>query len=469
MVKRRVKANARAGRTLMFPTQHVDDRLKHGVACHKAGRLQEACAAYADYFGDHPEDAANGHLFVQALMAMGQRTEAMDLLDTILAIAPQAPHLLALKGWLYLRDDRLDDAEAFLCMAAEISGANNTPMADVWLYLGQCSAARGNWHKARQMHVHALHVDATNEVARYGYAMLLLRQGKWSKGWHLYEARWKTPTFLAEHQRHNPGERWTGEQPIDGKTILVHSEQGQGDTLQFLRYLPVLAKMGARVLVEPGREELAPLVRANAERLGVERVVTTGDLMPMTDFHIPLLSLPLALRSFIPRFDGPYLAATPRRGEGAFRVGTCYAGSTGYQADKHRSTRPDQWDGVKAVDGVTWVDLQVGRGGTFTPKDWAETAEVVAGLDLVITVDTAIGHLAGALGVPCWVLIPVSNDWRWGEGGQTTPWYAPSFRLYRQTTRGDYDSVFDRIRADLQQEVSKKLTVPTKDLTPTPY
>lgn len=454
MVKRRVKANARAGRNLMFPTQHVDPRLTAGVALHRQGRLDEAMAQYADYFEEHPEDAANGHLMVQALMAKGQRAEAMELLDTILAIAPEAPHLLALKGWLFLRDDRLDDAEAFLCVAAEISGRNNTPMADVWLYLGQCSAARGHWAKARQMVTHSLHVDATNEVARHGLSMLYLRQGKWAKGWHLYESRWKTPTFLAEHQRHNPGRRWNGTDSLDGKTILIHAEQGMGDTLQFLRYLPVLAKMGARIIFEPGKAELIPLLKANQERLGIERVVTEGELMPEAEFYLPLLSLPLKLRSFIPRWDGPYLTATPRKGEGDFRVGIVYAGSTGFQADKHRSLTPEHFAAIRAVPGVTVVDLQVGRGGTFRPESWQETAEVVAGLDLVITVDTSTGHLAGALGVPCWVVIPVSHDWRWGEQGDVTPWYG-KHRLYRQTIRGDYGPVLDRIKTDLESTVTR--------------
>lgn len=133
------------------------------------------------------------------------------------------------------------------------------------------------------------------------------------------------------------------------------------------------------------------------------------------------------------------------------RIGWVYAGSTGFQYDHWRSTTRDQWADLLALP-YDWVELQVGRGGAYQPADWAETARMLTTLDRLITVDTSIGHLAGALGVPTWVLIPYMADWRWGEAGETTPWY-PNHRLFRQPAKGDWGSVFQRVRDALVREV----------------
>lgn len=130
------------------------------------------------------------------------------------------------------------------------------------------------------------------------------------------------------------------------------------------------------------------------------------------------------------------------------RIGWVYAGSPGFQFDHIRSTTREQWAPLWDVPGVEWVELQVGRGGTFTPASWCETEDVLRTLDLVIAVDTSTAHLAGAMGIPTWVLLPYAVEWRWGESGETTPWY-PHHRLFRQAAPGDWDGVFRRVKAAL--------------------
>ncbi|HEX7241539.1 MAG TPA: tetratricopeptide repeat protein, partial [Longimicrobiaceae bacterium] len=260
---------------------------------------------------------------------------------------------------------------------------------------------------------------------------------------------------------------WDGA-PLEGGTLLLHTEQGLGDALQFVRYAPLAKARGATVVLEC--EEA--LVRLLAACPGVDRVVRKGDPLPDFDAHAPLLSLPAVFGTLPETVPAavPYLEAgsgarplPPRRPGARLRVGIAWAGSRGHVKNRHRSCDLALFDGLIARDDLEVFSLQKGAGSEALAahplrdrvhdlgaafRDLADTAGAVAQLDLVISVDTAVAHLAGALGVPCWTLLPFDADWRWMTGRADTPWY-PSMRLFRQDAVGEWASVLARVEAEV--------------------
>jgi tetratricopeptide (TPR) repeat protein len=301
--------------------------------------------------------------------------------------------------------------------------------------------------------------------AQMGLAECLLISGQLEAGWRLYEYRWKTRIVtgggggaLARFARDLPMPQWYGEE-IAGKTILLHAEQGYGDALQFCRYAAEVARRGARVALEVP----APLVRLMSSLDGIAEVYERGAAFPQTDYHCPLMSLPLALGMTAEKLPGavPYIRALPELVESWAatladdrrpRIGLVWYGQRGPVKEIHRSLPPELLAPFGKLD-ATFVSLQLelrpqdrevaffnDRVRQFQVKDFADSAGLVANLDLVITVDTAMAHLAGALGKPVWILLPTIPDWRWGLSGAASDWY-PSARLFRQRRQGDWDPV----------------------------
>jgi hypothetical protein len=241
----------------------------------------------------------------------------------------------------------------------------------------------------------------------------------------------------------------------------VHAEQGLGDTIQFARYLPMIARRGGEVVLACG----GPLLPLLARLRGV-RVVAKDAALPHYDAWIDQMSLPhiFATRpETIPSAAG-YLVADPavvarwrERLPGRRKIGLAWGGNPAHSNDRRRSLPPSAVERLVALDRASWVNLQVGpRAGEaglpdLTPllTNYAETAALVANLDLVLTVDTSVAHVAGALGVPCWVMLPFAPDWRWMLGRDDTPWY-DSLRLFRQPRPGDWDAVIDAVAAALR-------------------
>jgi hypothetical protein len=303
-----------------------------------------------------------------------------------------------------------------------------------------------------------------------GLTRLLL--GDFERGWEKYEWRWKT-----ESQRHlcrDLGKPlWLGAEPLAGKTILIHAEQGFGDALQFVRYLPRLAAKGADVILE-APASLHPLL---SRMSGVSRVVVRGEPLPHFDLHCPIMSLPLAFKTSLQTVpsDVPYLNVpadrldrwrerlSPKTGP---RVAFAWAGSATHKQDLVRSVPLAKLQPLLNETGsINWLSLQkdLRKGDREClagyPRvqqlgqqfdDFGDTAAVIALADLVITVDTAIAHLAGALGRPVWILLQYSPDFRWLLDRDDSPWY-PSARLFRQTRTGEWDDVIARVATALQE------------------
>jgi len=348
--------------------------------------------------------------------------------------------------------------------------------------LGSKSAAsnRGNsllelglHSDALAAHQQGVDLDPANAGARYNLALTQLRLGQWREGWPGYESRWQfREVHRAPRKFHCP--RWRGE-PLAGRRILLHAEQGLGDTIQFARYASMVATRGGRPIlqVQPAAERL--LASLAAVRAGLAQVCSLDAPQPDHDLECPLMSLPAVFSTGLDTvpWGGPYLGADrgeiqsrlaqfPSRSPGP-RIGVAWAGNPKYRADAQRSVHLRTLVPLFRAFRANWFSLQKGDAarqlaalrtgilitdGCSQERDLASTAALVATLHLVITTDTSIAHLAGAMGKPVWILLPRLADWRWMEDLETTPWY-PTARLFRQSSAGDWPGVLTRVVAAL--------------------
>ncbi len=331
----------------------------------------------------------------------------------------------------------------------------------------------GRMEEALCAHETAVERDPASAGARYNLALVQLRLGDWERGWQGYEARWQ---FREVHRapRVFKQPRWRGEE-LKGERILLHAEQGLGDTIQFCRYAALVAARGGVPILEVQLAAERLMQSLAVMRAGRARTVAIGSDPPEFDLECPLLSLPAVFGTTVDTapWVGAYLGATaepaaekrsqfPSAGR-QLRVGLAWAGNPKYKADGARSVRLETLLPLLRAENVTWISLQKGEAaeqlaklpndvaiwdGSSNDRDLAETAAVVAGLDLVITTDTCIAHLAGAMAKPVWILLPNLADWRWMQEMETTPWY-PTARLLRQKAPGDWAGVVERARRDL--------------------
>jgi Flp pilus assembly protein TadD len=315
---------------------------------------------------------------------------------------------------------------------------------------------------------------APNDAQTLFYlATLQLLTGDFERGWRAREARWRLPSVgLVDRGFSKP--LWRGDQPLEGRTILLHSDEGLGDAIQFARYVPMVAALGARVIleVEPPIQQCLGGITGVAECVGRSST-------PAFDLHCPLGTLPFAFgtqldtiplaQGYIPSPSAARLTAWDNRlgPRTRFRVGLVWAGNPDHKNDHNRSMTLRMLAPLLDCD-VQFVSLQKGvrdQDRAFlaersdivdlTPHltDFSETAALISCLDLVITVDTSVAHLAGALGAPVWTMVPFNPDWRWLLNRDDSPWYQ-SMRLFRQPKRGDWASVVDNVRRELESLAS---------------
>jgi hypothetical protein len=330
-------------------------------------------------------------------------------------------------------------------------------------------------------HEKAAAADPAHPGARYNLALTRLRLGDWERGWPEYEARWH---FREVHRspRVFQQPRWRGE-TIAGKRILLHAEQGLGDTIQFCRYATMVAARGALVVLQ-AQPAVERLLRTLAVvRSGQATIAVFGAKPPAFDLECPLMSLPAVFGTTIETapWTGAYLGVEHRqettkwlqanadlddmRGFLPLRVGIAWAGNPRYKGDRERSVDLAQFLPLLNAPSVEWVSLQKGTGaeqiaalpkhvaildGSSRDHDLADTAALISTLDLIVTTDTCVAHLAGAMAKPVWILLPWLSDWRWMQQIETSPWY-PTARLLRQKTPGDWAGVMARAVEDLQQ------------------
>jgi Flp pilus assembly protein TadD len=355
--------------------------------------------------------------------------------------------------------ERIADAE--LCIRKAL--VLHPDYAEAHANLGFLLLEKQRLQLAEEHYRQAIALKPDFALAHTCLARLLLRKGDFAAGWREQEWRWLWKDFPTP-KRNFTQPQWRGED-VRAQRLFLHAEQGFGDTLQFLRYVPMAAARGAEVILE-----VHPELRRLAERMpGVSQVISRGDVVPAFDRHCPLLSLPLAFGTELATIPAatPYLQAGTdvpewvRREDGKFRVGLVWAGSPKDKVDRKRSLALPALAPLFAAPGVAFYSLQCGSaaeearnsalafaGQLPESSDFADTAAAVAHLDLVISADTAVAHLAGALGKPVWVLLPSLADWRWLTDREDSPWY-PSARLFRQQTAGDWGPVVDQVADQL--------------------
>jgi hypothetical protein len=313
--------------------------------------------------------------------------------------------------------------------------------------------------------------------AHWNEALLRLVRGDFSRGWAKYQWRWKSES-LGVSKRNFLQPLWLGAEAIDGTTILLHSEQGFGDTIQFCRYVPLVAARGARVILEVE----SPLHEIMTNLAGATQVISRGDALPDFDFQCPLPSLPLAFGTRLETIPAAtaYLRAPDqtlknwqaRLGPKARpRIGLVWSGRPAHKNDQNRSISLRSLLPLLDIE-ATFVSLQkdvrsddaavlkerndvLNFGDEL--KDFSNTAALILQLDLVISVDTSVAHLAGALGAPVWILLPYSPDWRWLLDRDDSPWY-PSVRLFRQQQIGNWAGVIDQVKNELRSVRSFNVT-----------
>jgi tetratricopeptide (TPR) repeat protein len=373
-------------------------------------------------------------------------------------------------GVALLLQDRLVEAGEAFAQSDQLAGAVGDCEIDD-LSLGAVLQLQGQARNAIEYFERML-PRHPNVAASGHYALALLTVGRFTEGWAQYEFRWFDPQLRS--QRASGGVPvWNG-QEISGKTVLLRCEQGVGDVIQFIRYAPLVKLRGATVWLElrPGIDELAD------EFPGVDRIFAPGTAIPPHDFFIDLLTLPKAFNttpSTIPA-EVPYLRVPAdhsahwraRLGDPTdLRIGLVWAGDPNHVRDRHRSIPLAKFSSLIAVPGIRWFSLQKGQAAISLSEmesgshlidlnselgSYADTAAVIEELDLIITVDTSVAHLAGALGRPVWVLLAEPADWRWMETREDSPWY-PTMRLFRQRKPGDWTEVIGRVTKELTRLV----------------
>jgi tetratricopeptide (TPR) repeat protein len=450
------------------PAVAPEERLKQALALHQRGAPGDTAAAeatYRDVLAREPDNALAQHFLGVIHYQRGELATALPLLERAVAAQPVEAEFHNNLGLALAAADRQADAVAAYRAALSLKPDH----AVAWNNLGLALQAQNDVHAAIDAFRHALALTPDFAHARWNLALALLLDVQFAEGWREYDARLALPELGRDRHRF-PGPRWDGT-VLAGKTLLVYPEQGLGDALQFARYATLVADTGARCVIRCP-DALAPLL---ATIPGVAEVRRDGEALPQYEAHLPLLSLPRVVGTTPDTIPAtvPYLSvsdvkraaarATLARAGTAPRIGLCWAGNAAHGNDRNRSLPLAAFAALFAVPGIAWFSLQQGKAAAqlaaipaadhvvplAADTALVDTAALIAELDLIITVDTSIAHLAGALARPAWVLLPFAPDWRWQLGREDSPWY-PTLRLVRQPRARDWQSVVARVKARLE-------------------
>jgi len=462
-LKRDADALASFDKALAIDPASIDALGNRGDLLLALRRPAEALACFDKILAASPGQAEARANRGAALAALERHAEALADFEAALAAGPN-PIVFYNRGLALAALGRPAEAVASYDRTLALMASH----AGAWSSRGVALQALNRHADAIASFDRAIALEPDFADAHFNKSLALLAMGDYPRGQTEYEWRWKRSG--AEHLRHNFGRPvWSGDDQLQRRTILLHAEQGLGDTIQFARYAPLLGRAGATIVLET-HPELKPLL---ARLAGVRSVIARGEARPAHDVHCPLGSLPLAFKTELSSVPAeiPYVSADAERiarwrprleALGGPRVGLVWAGNAAHANDRNRSVPLALLRALWGADAARVVSLQRDlRAGDaemlaaapvlhLGPElaDFDDTAAVVAGCDLLITVDTSVAHLAGAMGRPVWLLLPFSCDWRWTAASDRSPWY-PSARLYRQPQPGDWESVVARVASDL--------------------
>jgi len=452
-----------------------------GNAYRQQERHEDAAACHAKAIALDPDMPEAQHNFGNSLHDLGRLDEAEARYRKALSLRPGFAEALTSLGNVLDNRGRIDEAQQ--CHRDAL--ALKPDFADAHCNLGNTLVAQGRLQEAQACFEQALRQRPGLAPATFSLANLRLMLGDYAAGLPLYECRFDKQALSrlyagmrARLAQLEAVPRWRGEDAA-GKTLLVWTEQGLGDSLMLLRYLPLLKQRGVGRLLVHCEPALARLVRDIA---GVDGVIPKSEAPPLAELHLhcPIMSLPLAFNTRLATIPArvPYVRVTADLGRawagklsgvGRPRVGLVWSGGDLYPRNTLRSVRLAQLGPILEVAGVSFVSLQKGetarqrRDSAVAILDWMaecddllETAALIRQLDLVICVDTSVAHLAGALGAPVWMLNRFESEWRWQLRGEDSPWY-PTMRIFRQTRPGDWDEVIARVAAELRHRTTLEL------------
>ena len=456
-------------RLIALRPQSVDQRLLLANALMKANRPEEAVDALNDLLKIKPRDGAALNNLGVCLRKLKRDAEAEVAYRRALDVAPDDAGTLSNYGTLLMEMERVDEAIILFRKAID----SKPTFGEAHLNLGLAYRSQMRLAEAIPAVREGVRLCPDLAEAHAGLGELLLLDGQLEEGFREYDWRSRMAEFPSP-RRDFTSPRWDGVfRP--GLTLLVHDEQGVGDTMQFVRFAQIAQARGARVIVECNTQ----LTRLLTGMPGVHQVIGRTSPIPPHDAHVPLLSLPQELGVSLAGIPAnvPYLRAEPELAahwgarlsrlpafQTGLRVGLVWAGSPEHRNDRNRSLALERLAPLAAAPNVSFVSLQKGAGAgqaahppagmaliDLGPEigNFADTAAILQHLDLVVTVDTSVAHLAGALGRPVWVLLPFFPDWRWLRGTDVSPWY-PTMRLFRQERPRDWDPVIARVAGALR-------------------
>lgn len=453
-------------RCLEIDPKRADVHANLGALLLETGSPREAlesCDRAIALQPDHAEAHANRGVVLREL---DRPAEALVSCDRAIALRGGFAEAFVSRGQALVDLQRFEEAlkscDTALALQPQLRSAH-TNRALVLQNMGLGSQALESFR-------YALTLDSGDVEANWGQALLQLQRGEFESGWDLYE--WRKRLSRPMGLRELPQPEWTGQQPLQGKSLYIHSEQGLGDTLQFCRYAHLAQQRGARVIlaVWPQLRDLIRTLSASIE------VISTTEVAPPTDYQAALMSLP---RAFATRLENvpagvPYLSADPARvqywqerlGSHGFKIGICWQGRAA-KVDAGRSLPLSTFEALSTLPDVRLISLQKYHGAEQLqsapgqmrvetlgpefdtgPDAFLDSAAIMQSLDLIVTSDTAIAHLAGALARPTWVALKRVPDWRWLLERDDSPWY-PTMRLFRQSQSGEWQDVILRMRDEL--------------------
>ena len=439
----------------------LKNALEAGILAQKNSKLRQAEEVYRSILRQKPDHPDALHLLGTIAFRAGKHADAVALIRKAILFNSSNPNYYNNCGPPLRMLGRFEEAADSYRECLRLDPLH----PEAWYNLGKTFSDAGRPSEAvaaynRQLELHPNHLSA-----QWNRSLANLLLGNLQEGWHQYESHWEATPFK---RRKFPHPAWRGED-LAGKTLLIHAEQGLGDTIQMLRYAKIAADRGARVVVECQPE----LTRLAANARGVAAVLARGEPLPAFDFEIPTMSLPLAFGTTLETIPNqiPYLRAESARISKwqsrlaelpqVRKLGLVWAGGEKNPNNAKRSLALSDCAPLSKIPSIAWISLQKGQAAAqaasaaFPIHDWtnelhdfADTAALAECLDGVVTVDTAVAHLAGALGKPVWILIPMAPDFRWLMDRTDSPWY-PTARLIRQRTHGSWSGSVENLVAEL--------------------
>lgn len=433
-----------------------------GSALKKKGEIDGAIAAFRQATVLQPQYVDAFNRLAKTLDEADRVEEAIAAYERAAQLQPGSAEAQGALGNIYHRAGRFEDAIKAFNAALKLRPG----YAEALYSIGNVQKDQGKLDEAIATFDQAVAARGSYPEAQWNRALTLLLKGDFENGWKAYESRWTDQARLL------PKPLWDGND-LEGKRILLRLEQGLGDIIHFIRYAPMVAERGGKVVVQCPR----PLKRLLEGQCDIETVVSFEEQVPDYDVHYPLLSLPALFGTTLQTIpnDVPYLLADATLAQtwadrmsaepDGLKVGIAWAGNPEYVHDRQRTISPAALKPLTEAENVRFYSLQKGpqllRGKATVPipmvdwaddlKDFADTAALITNLDLVIACDTAVAHLAGAMGRTVWTLLPYSPDWRWMLGRGDSPWY-PTMRLFRQPKVGDWGAVIEEVKGELMKQ-----------------